>query len=57
MNGLFVIPLIVIAICCATYPAWSVTPSADELATAHQWAQTKFAGARQTERVHCTGLS
>jgi len=30
--------------CCASLCAWGVAPTADELATAHQWARAKFSG-------------
>jgi alpha-galactosidase len=45
MNGRIWILGLSLAACCAVGSAWAVAPSADELATAHQWAQVKFAGA------------
>lgn len=42
MNGYLAFAISITLLCCAANPAFAVTPSPDELATAHQWAQSKF---------------
>ncbi len=47
MNGHTLSSLALAVLCTAACAAWGVAPNIDELATAHQWAQVKFAGAVQ----------
>ncbi len=51
MNGSVWMKWIAAAVLCASWWAGAVTPTPDELATAHQWARAKFEGKKDFSAV------